>query len=643
MTTTTILNVDDNDAARYARSRLLRQAGFEVIEASTGAEGLRILAEVAPQLVLMDVRLPDMNGLDVTRRIKSDPASMRTPVVQVSATFVTEQDRIIGLEGGADIYLTEPVEPQELLAAVRTLLRLRTVEKGLVESEARWRRLFSANVIGVIVATGTRVQEANDEFLRMIGLPRAQFDLLFLDLARITPEKFQPLDGQALAELRATGTCSTFEKELLRPDGGSVRVLMGGASLNGGGDRWLGFVLDISERRRVEAEREELLRREQAARSEAERATRIKDEFLANLSHELRTPMSTITSWLHLLRGGRLDEKERQRALDAIERATSSQNQLIEDLLDISRITAGKLVLKRESVDLRTLIQSALDYVALTAEAKGVDVHIYLPEECIGVAGDSRRLQQVFWNLLNNAVKFTPSGGRVDVECACDDLTLTVKVRDTGEGIAPEFLPQVFERFTQANGSISRKHGGMGLGLAIVRHVVELHGGSVRAESEGEGRGATFIVELPRATAADAPLVQGKEPPQLGNRPLAGIQVLLVEDDADAREVAKTLLVEAGAGCRVASSAREALTILDDWQPSILISDIGMSEIDGYELMARLRARSAVRGGSLPAVALTAFARHEDCARVLASGYDAHVVKPVDPDHLAAIILRLVH
>jgi signal transduction histidine kinase len=370
------LNVDDNEAARYQKSRILRQAGFSVVEAQNGAEALRaIKAATPPQLAVLDVQLPDINGIDLCAQIKREPNTRGIPVVQVSATFVSEHDKIVGLEGGAEIYLTEPLEPHELVTAVRVLLRLRTTE----------------------------------------------------------------------------------------------------------------------------AEREAAFERERQARLQAEEATRIKDEFLANLSHELRTPMNTITGWTHLLRSGRLDQTQSARALESIERAARSQAQLIEDLLDVSRIVSGKLHLTLQPIALQPMIETVVDSQRPIAEAKGVSLSIEPCSEPMTVLGDAGRMQQMLLNLLSNAVKFTPGGGHIEFAAKGIGDRAQLTVTDSGEGIEPEFLPYVFDRFRQADGERERRQMGLGLGLAITKQLVELHGGTIEAASEGKDRGARFTVTLPLA------------------------------------------------------------------------------------------------------------------------------------------------
>jgi len=509
-----IVNVDDTAEQRYLKSRILRSAGYEVVEGTTGAEALRLVRELLPQLVVCDVKLPDMSGVDVCRRIKHDPLTGSIPVVQISATFIAEKDAEEALKGGADIYLTEPLEPRELETVVSVLLRLRRTEA-------------------------------------------------------------------------------------------------------------------------------EALEKERTARAQAEEATRLKDEFLANLSHELRTPMNIIIGWAHLLRAGPLNDEQKLRAAEAIERAARSQAQLIEDLLDVSRIVTGKFRLRMQDLDVAVVLRSAVESLRPVAQAKGVLLTVSQPESVATVRGDPDRLQQVFWNLLSNAVKFTPANGCVDVELQQTDGAVRIRVTDTGIGIAPQFLPYVFDRFRQADSTSTRAHAGMGLGLAIVRHVIELHGGSVNADSQGENAGSTFTVTLP--TRASLPEQQEEATASSGSDTALGIgtRVLLIEDDPDAREVIAAGLERTGFELRPAGSAREALSMLDHWHPDVIVSDIGMPGMDGYEFIRELRTRTPDRSGHVAALALTAFARLEDVALARASGYDGHLSKPVNPRELAEAILEL--
>src|SRR2546426_4611915 len=380
---------------------------------------------------------------------------------------------------------------------------------------------------------------------------------------------------------------------------------------------------------------------------ELRKANEVKDQFLAMLSHELRSPLGAIRMWASLLRSGKLDPERRARALEAIERSAVMQAKLVEDLLDVSRIMTGKLVLELGPVDLADVGEAALDAVRVAAEAKGVELeHVFDPTGD-QVEGDPARLQQVVWNLLSNAVKFSPPGGRVVLRVCRAGSQVIISVRDEGEGIEPGFLPHVFERFHQADNTATRTHGGLGLGLAIVRHLVALHGGTVTAESKGKGQGATFTVSLPLIDGrpdvgrivALRPAVKGERAPAVPT--LQGVRVLVVDDDRDSRESVATVLEQAGASVRAVASAADAVETLEREPSDVLLSDIAMPGVDGYTLLGRARAR--LRGRHLPAAALTAYAGSEDRSRALAAGFQAHLAKPIDPAELVAVVADLAH
>jgi PAS domain S-box-containing protein len=396
-----------------------------------------------------------------------------------------------------------------------------------------------------------------------------------------------------------------------------------------------------TERQRIAQERARLLTVEQRARSQAEEANRIKDEFLANVSHELRTPLNAIMGWSNLLRSGNVEAEEIHRAFETIERNVAIQSRLIEDLLDVSRIISGKLRLERRMVGVVNAVEEALESVRPAAEAKQITIETNLGSQIEKVFADPARLQQIVWNLLSNAVKFTPKGGRIRIEIGERDSQIEIGVSDTGQGIDPDFLPYVFDRFRQAEGSLTRKHGGLGLGLAIVRHLVELHGGRVVADSPGEGQGATFTVSLPISSARrKAPLetvVPDDEEDNLllGQAPsLEGVRVLVVDDEPDARDLLAVVLEQSGAWVTTADSAVAALGTLCKQPFDVLISDIQMPEVDGYELIRRLREMEAGRGEFTPAMALTAHVRSKDRARAFAAGFQMHVSKPVSAAEL---------
>lgn len=435
---------------------------------------------------------------------------------------------------------------------------------------------------------------------------------------------------------------------------------------------WVGAICEeISHRKQAEQEREYLLLREQAARSEAEAANRVKDEFLAVLSHELRTPLNPILGWIQLLRAGHLSPAMAEQALDTIDRNAHLQAQLVDDLLDISRILRGKLALTFAPVNLATVIRSALETVHLSAVAKGIPIDTHLESGISPVCGHAERLQQVVWNLLSNAIKFTPNGGQVSIRLEqvegvrvatwenqpssprprprpSPPLYAQITVSDTGEGIGPEFLPYVFEYFRQADSSTTRAFGGLGLGLAIVRHIVELHGGTVSASSGGKGQGATFIVRLPiLKPVEDEAQETAKDPaPALSpvpTRPLEGLRILLVDDDPDTLSLLTFVLEQQGAGVTAVSSAIEALQIFSQLQPQLLISDIGMPQMDGYRLLERIRQLVVAEGKQrIPAIALTAYAGEANQQRSLEAGFQLHLAKPIDPKTLVEAIVQLM-
>jgi PAS domain S-box-containing protein len=406
--------------------------------------------------------------------------------------------------------------------------------------------------------------------------------------------------------------------------------------------KWFGTATDIHDRVQLEIERDAIMKQEQAARIEAERANRLKDEFLAVLSHELRSPLNPILGWTKLLQSGKLNPIRTTEALTTIERNAKLQAQLIEDLLDISRIMQGKLTLNSAPVNLAFVIEDALETVRLAAEAKNIQFNLALDATVGEVLGDGGRLQQVLWNLLSNAVKFTPTNGQVTIVLSQIDAEVQIQISDTGKGINPEFLPYVFEYFRQEDGSTTRKFGGLGLGLAIARQIVEMHGGRIWADSPAIGGGATFTFKLPilnrEVIPTASPAIPASSPSDCVT-PLSGIRILVVDDTADTRELLAFLLEDNGAIVLAASCATEALQALEEFQPDILLSDIGMPQMDGYELIRSIRALPA--GRAIPAIALTAYAGEIDQKQAIAAGFQRHLAKPLAPDRIISDILEL--
>jgi signal transduction histidine kinase/ActR/RegA family two-component response regulator len=401
------------------------------------------------------------------------------------------------------------------------------------------------------------------------------------------------------------------------------------------------LLVSLDQRKAAEEARRQLLERERNARQEAEAANRIKDDFLATISHELRTPLNAMLGWAQLLQQGGLDEQGRVEAIEAIERNARSQAQLIEDLLDLSRIIRGKVQIERANLQLADVIQSAIGAVAPSAAARRIEIRRTIDKDIGPVLGDANRLQQVIWNLLSNAIKFTPEGGRIEVALERRGDFAAIRVSDNGAGIAPDFLPHVFDRFRQADASTTRQKGGLGLGLAIVQSLVQMHGGTVQAHSAGEGKGATFTVLLPRITSASAIWLPPSDDGKASDLRLSRIRVLVVDDDPDARRLVGKVLERHGAWVSTAASASEALASFDRQAPDVLLSDIGMPGEDGYALIAKVRSRDPARGGQVPAAALTAFAREEDRVRSLAAGYQMHVSKPVGSVKLVEVVAEL--
>ncbi|HET9252460.1 MAG TPA: PAS domain S-box protein [Candidatus Eisenbacteria bacterium] len=460
-------------------------------------------------------------------------------------------------------------------------------------------------------------------------------------LAIILPPDRLEEEERILSQLAEGKRIEHFETVRVRKDRRSIRVSLTVSPIRDAS----GNVIGASKISRDVTERDHLLAREQAARARAEEAGRLKDEFLATVSHELRTPLNAILGWAHVLRRAerteRTDPRERH-AVEVIERNARAQARVIDDLLDVSRIITGKLRLDVHPLMPATAIESALDSLRPMADAKGIRLHSVLDSHAGPVSGDPARLQQVVWNLVSNGIKFTPKGGRVEVRLERVDSSVEIAVSDTGEGIGPEFLPHVFDRFRQSDASIARRTGGLGLGLAIVRHLVELHGGTVGAESPGPGQGATFMVRLPLRPVRSHAAVSAADSPEdramIRMPDLTGFRVLVVDDEADTRDLLREVLEQCGAEVRDASSSEEALEAVKAWTPGVIVSDIGMPGVDGYEFIRCVRAWEREHGLRIPAVALTAYARSEDRIRALLAGYQVHVAKPIEPVEFALIV-----
>jgi len=648
-----VLNVDDNAVGRYTKTRVLKDAGFDVVEAGTGAQALTMVSEHRPQLVLLDLQLPDVDGFEVCRRIKNNPALNRTAVLHITATYTSETDEAVSVESGADIFLTEPIEPHELITVVRTLLRLRTTEIGLAESEERMRLATEGGGLGTFdIDLRSDIAHWNRKLYELLGYPAVGGPARGEMWRNCIHPQDQSRVLAAIEDAKQDGSLFSEEHRIIRHDDGTERWLAPYGKVHtdesGQRTRFLGIVMDISGRKHAEAEREQLLQSELAARRDAENAARLKDEFLATLSHELRNPMNAIVGWLHLLRSGRLEAKQEQKALETIERNAYLQKELINDLLDVSRIVTGKLVLDAQPALLDEIIDAAISGIRVAATAKNIEVSVDR-EGVLPIYADPGRLQQVFTNLLTNAVKFTPRNGQIAVSARASENYYRVVVKDNGEGVPPEVLPYLFERFRQADGSTTRRHGGLGLGLSIVRELVHAHGGKVIAESAGLGRGATFTVVLPfsaevgrlhRSAEEKMPSATFKPPASHTGQGLRlnGLRLLVVDDEPAALGLMQHMLQSEGAIVRTAANAAEALASFKEWRPAALLLDIGMPGEDGYSLITKLREHAQ---GTIPAIAVTGYARTEDRDHALAAGFQAHMSKPVDPDALVELIRSL--
>jgi PAS domain S-box-containing protein len=533
----------------------------------------------------------------------------------------------------------------------RDITERRLAEQALRQSEERFAKAFQASPLALTITSlkTSRLLEVNETFCRMSGYTREEA------VGRTTPELglwVRDSDREEeVAMVSERGRVRDREYRFRLKDGTERIGLLSAERIEIGGEPCgLTVIQDITEQKRAEAERDQTLEREKALRAKAEEASRLKDEFLATVSHELRTPLTAILGWAHMLRTGQLSGGDSAKALETIERNARSQSQLIDDLLDVSRIVTGKLRLDVRVVDPNSFIESAIEAVRPAAEAKGIRVQKIMDTGVVSVSGDPVRLQQVIWNLLSNAIKFTPKGGRVQIKLERVNSHIEIAISDNGAGIAPEFLPHVFDRFRQADGTTTRQHGGMGLGLAIVRHLVELHGGTVRAESPGEGQGSAFTVMLPVAPVYQRfgmeervhPAARDTLPSYECPDRLDGLRVLVVDDEPDTLELLKAGLGQCGAEVVTARSAGEALEAMATVVPDVLISDIGMPGEDGYNLIQRVRELPAESGGRVPAIALTAYARTEDRLQALKAGYQMHVPKPVELTELVAVVESLI-
>jgi len=482
-----VLVVDDNPTTRYSTARFVRAAGFRTEEAATGAEAVAKSSRGVSAVVL-DVHLPDMSGFEVCRRIRSDERTSLLPIIHLSATYVENEDRVAGLNAGADAYLVHPVEPAVLTATLQALIRARLAEDSFRRSDIRFRAVFSQALSGMALfhANGA-FADVNAAMTQLLG--RSRQELLGRPISDFAPADWTDFVSHRTITALEEGASWHGEFPLVRPDGLWVYLQWSIFAHLEPGLR-IGIAVDVSERQELDRRRQEVLEREQAARTTAERHSRTKDDFVAVLSHELRTPLNSISGWVHILKK-RGVTPEILKGLEAIDRNVRAQARIISDILDVSRINSGKLRLDREWTEAAEVVNTAIDALRESVEAKRLTLEIQCPQPSRPAWLDPTRFQQIVWNLMTNAIKFSPDGGRIEVLLQRHDDKLLLTMRDFGQGISPEFLPHLFDRFTQSDAPGNRRHGGLGLGLSIVQHLVDLHGGEVRAESAGEGFGST--------------------------------------------------------------------------------------------------------------------------------------------------------
>ncbi len=662
---------------------------FAVEWFADGESLLEQLAHRQPRLMVLDAQLPGISGIEVCRFVRERFDALTLPVLFLTA-HESAADVIDVLGAGANDYVRKPCDPDELRARVRTLNRVASAQEAVA---ANVRRAQLAADVGLALTTGASLDDelgaCADAISRHLGAAMARIwtrepQSRALELrgsagpASAADPAIGATDASRIVEAGAPYATNDVprdpalvEREWTRREGVSafaglplvvdrrpvgVVVIYGRRAF---ADAVLADLATVAhtiaiaiDRAHAEAARTRLLASERLARQEAERSSQAKDEFLSMVSHELRTTLNAVLGWARMLsqllaRGGIVPSTMR-RGLETIERNAVAQAQLIEDLLDVSRITTGKLRLDMRPINLARVVEAALDSLRPAADAKEHRIECALDPDALVVRGDAGRLQQVVWNLVSNAIKFTPKGGLIRIALRHAGSEVELSVSDSGQGIAASFLPHVFERFEQQDASAGRRHGGLGLGLAICRHIVELHGGTVRAQSDGEGKGATFVVTLTTDATRDAAIAapvdprakqveEGFEcPPEL-----VGLKVLVVDDDPDARDLIAFVLERCGAAPVMAASADEAFALLSRARPEVLVSDIAMPEQDGYELIARIRALAPDAGGQIPSAVLTAFGRAEDRRRALDAGFQIHVTKPVEPAELVAVVAAL--
>jgi PAS domain S-box-containing protein len=630
---TFVLNVNDDEANRYMVTRILEGAGYHVVEAADGHEAL-MLSRRRPALVVLDIKLPDISGLEVCRRLKADPDTRSIPVLQTSATFISAERKVEGLDSGADAYLAQPIEPPELVATVRSLLRTQRAEQEVQEAGEEWRRTFDA------IADGVAILDRDGRILRCNRAMSALAERPAADLHGQAASTLMPRGGSTPDALAAGAMCEKQRVSAELTVGDRLYRLVADPIVDAEGqiERVVLIVADITAHRQLEDDHRK--RAEQLAELD-----RRKDEFLGMLAHELRNPLNAIAAANSLMDRVGAQDARNARLRNTVRRQTRHLARLVDDLLEVSRVTRGKMRLQKELADLSSILRAAVENMRPVLDARNQHLELTLPSDRLCISADAFRLEQVFMNLLQNASKYSEPGSAIVVTCTANNAAedgksrATVSVRDEGIGIPKAKLGAIFDLFVQVDQSLARSLGGLGLGLTIARSLVELHGGTITAQSDGEGRGSEFIIDLPIeevVRAAADPVAgdcdEGWGP--AGSRPLV---VLVVEDNRDAREMLHAWLEELGHRVHTASDGIEGLALARNIRPDVALVDIGLPGLDGYQVAENLRASE--EGERTLLVAITGYGRPEDSARAREAGFDAHLVKPVQPEMLA----RLIH
>jgi PAS domain S-box-containing protein len=622
-----VLNINDDAATRYFMGKILERAGYSVVEAADGATGLSIARE-RPDLIILDVRLPDINGLEVCRRLKADPLTAHIPVLQTSATFVSSERKVEGLDSGADAYLAQPIDDIELLAIVRAMLRTRRAEEAERLAAVKWQRTFDAMSDGVMVLDSRRhVVNCNRAMAKLLNV--SQEEAVGGSVDRLLGSR---VSRELLSAWLSDPLSARWEMEVQLQERWYRLVADAAPEAE---QRGLTVVVlnDISERKKLE----EGYRR---TALELAYAARQKDEFLAMLAHELRNPLNAIVAANTLQETVGPSDQESTRLRSVVSRQTRHLARLVDDLLDVSRITRGEIQMRKLVVDLSSIIERVCDTHRAMLEARQQTLVRTIPDEPVLVDGDDMRLEQVIANLLANASKYSAPGTEVRLSLTQEwqdgGRYAVMSLQDAGVGIPPDMLEAVFDMFVQIDRSLARTLGGLGLGLTVVKHVVEQHSGTVHAESEGAGRGATFVVRLPCSRAKFEPALSSAAPAAAKGRAL---DILLVEDNDDTRELVATLLETRGHRVHCAADGLEGVNKALEAKPDVALIDIGLPEMSGYDVARRVRATPGTNGIYL--VAVTGYGSPDDQARAIEAGFDAHIVKPIDSKHLFELLTRM--